>query len=150
VSKIEKRCIRVGRVDELDGKQINIESNAGEEILPGTIVKHDIATDTIVKSDIAADDTRAPFWVADKDDLRWRDIETPWEAGSHMHAVHFRSGDIANVLVAVGETLAYGDPMVRNGEYLTKGAPGADDYIATCDEDYVTVAGDQLVRVRIA
>lgn len=154
MSVIGKRCIYVGGAGDNNSKPNVIEAEADAAIAPGTLLVH--SATGLAASALAATDTSQLPLFADKDQMRSKSVDDSWAIDQNMVAIQARSGDIMNVLVATGQTLAVGDALVSNGAgLLTKAtdtvddAGGAQHPVAFADEA-VTTAATELVRVRIA
>ena len=155
MSTIGKRTIYVGAAGENNSKPMTVEGVAVAAHLPGTLLKQ--TASGLEAQDATATDRAALPLFADKDSMRQKSVDDAWVINENMAAVLGRSGDILNVLVATGQTLAIGDALVSNGagllikatDTVDDGTDGSQYPIAFADEA-VTTTATQLVRVRIA
>ena len=154
MSTIGKRVIYVGPADGMSHKPLHVEGRAIAAILPGTIVESvatglqaNAATATLFGQEIL---------IADKDQARSLSVDDLWTINENMAAIHLRSGEFANVLVADGNNItASGTPLSLNGSGLLKIAVtpatvGATSEQVLCySDETINVSGaDALVRVR--
>lgn len=151
MSAIGKRTIFVG--SQYDKPQ-TVEGVAVAATAPGTLLKQ--TSSGLAASDKTALDASQLPLFADKDQLRSKSVDTSWTINENMIAIHGRSGEFLNALVATGQTLAIGDALVSNAaglltkatDTLDDGTDGSQVVICFADEA-LTTSGTTLVRVRI-
>ena len=141
-----KRVIYVGPADGPFDKPRNVEGKALAAIAPGTVVE-DAATGLQANAS-AATVFGKPFLIADKDQQRAKSVDDAWTINENMVAIHPRSGEIVNALVATGQALVKKTALTRNGAGLLviAATDGTVEIVAYSDE-VVTTSATQLVRV---
>lgn len=147
MSDVGKRVIFVGPADgSAFAHPLNVEGVADAAIAPGTLVKN-TATGLDASDDAATVFGTLPLF-ADKNQMQSKSVDDSWVSGENMVAIQLRSGEFANVLVATGQTLAVGDPLISNGAGLLVKGTGANTENVICNADEaITTAATTLVRV---
>lgn len=140
-----KRTIYVGPAGSSNSKPLNVEAVALAALAPGTYLEKGATGFAANTSAATVFGNRILF--ADKDQQRSRSVDDNWTINENMVAIQPRSGEFLNVLVATGQTLAIGDPLVSNGAGLLVLGTGASTQkvVCTADEAIVTSA-TTLVR----
>lgn len=149
-----KRVIWVGPADGSNSKPMNVEGKAVAATAPGTIMER-VAAGLQINA-AAATVFGQELIIADKDQARSKSVDDAWTINENMVAIHLRSGEFANALVATGQALVVGTPLSLNGAGLLKIAVTPANVGATSEQvlcyadETVTTTGTQLVRVRAA
>ena len=148
MSTVGKRTIYVG-AGANNTQPLNIEGIAVAATAAGSLMTQ--SASGLSKSGDAATVFGVLPVFADKDQLRSKSIDDAWTINENMIAIQGRSGDMLNVLVATGQTLVHGDPLVSNGAgLLTKGTGAGTQYVVCVADEAITTSGTELVRVKIA
>ena len=148
MSTLGKRTIYVG-AGAHNAQPLNVEGMAVQAILAGSLVDQS-ASGLDLSGDAATVFGKLPLF-ADKDQMRSKSVDDAWTINENMVAIQGRSGDILNVLVATGQTLVHGDPLVSNAAgILTKGSGAGTQYVVCVADEAITTSGTELVRVKIA
>jgi hypothetical protein len=143
-----KRVIYVGQAGGNNGKPLNVEGVAVAATAPGTLMTNS-ASGLSASTNAATVFGTLPLF-ADKDQQRSKSVDDAWTINENMVAIQARSGEFLNVLVATGQTLAIGDPLVSDGAgLLTKGTGAGTQHVVANADEAVTTSGTTLVRVRI-
>ncbi len=146
MSTLGKRVIYAGVADTGDNRPLNIEGVAVDAMLPGTFLAK--SASGLTASGVAATVFGVQPIFADKDQQRTKSIDEPWIINENMVAIQARSGDRLNVLVATGQTLVNGDPLVSNAAGLLVKGSGANTQHVICNADEtITTVATTLVRV---
>ncbi len=148
MSATGKRTIYVG-AGANNAQPLNVEGVAVASTAPGTYMEQ--SSSGLTASNDASTVFNKLRLFADKDQLRSKSTDDAWAINENMVAIQGRSGDILNVLVATGQTLAIGDPLISNGAgLLTKGSGAGTQYCIAVADEALTTSGTTLVRVKIA
>lgn len=142
-----KRTIYVGPAGSSNSKPLNVEGVALAALAPGTLLEK-VATGLQASTNAATVFGTLPIF-ADKDQQRTRSVDDDWTINENMVGIQARSGEVLNVLVATGQTLAIGDPLVSDGAGLLVLGTGAStqNALMIADEAIVTSA-TTLVRAK--
>lgn len=148
MSDVGKRVIYVGGAGGNNSTPLHVEGSAADAAAAGSLMA--LSNTGLALSSAAATAFGILPLFADKDQMRGRSVDDPWTAGENMVAIQGRSGEFLNVLVADGQDLDVGTPLVSDGNgVLTAGTgAGTQNALAISDED-ITTSGVTLVRVRI-
>lgn len=155
MSTVGKRVIYVGQAGSNGCHPQNLEGVAVAAHAPGTLLVNG-ATGFVASTKTAFDASQQALF-ADKDQQRSKSVDDAWIINENMVAIHGRSGDFLNALVATGQTIVQGDSLVSNAagllisatDTVDDGTNGSQVVIAYADET-ITTAATELVRVRIA
>lgn len=151
-----KRSIYVGPADHGHaGKPLNVEGKALGVVRPGALCAE--AATGIDENAVVATTFGASKLFADKDQQRSKTVDDDWVINENMVAIHARSGEFLNVLVANAQTITKsGTPLSSNADgtlkiAVTPATVGvtSEEILAYSDE-IVTTTAIQLVRVKIA
>lgn len=151
-----KRVIYVGPADHGHaGKPLSVEGKALGVVRPGALCAE--AATGIDESAQAGIIWGASKLFADKDQQRTKTVDDDWASGENMVAIHARSGEFLNVLVADAQTITKSrTPLSSNGDGTLKIAVTPATIGATSTEilafsdEIITTSGVTLVRVVIA
>lgn len=143
-----KRTIFVGAAGGNNTQPLNVEGLAVAATAAGTYLKN--SASGLEANDAAATVAAGLPLFADKDQMRSKSVDDDWAIAENMVAIQGRSGEMLNVLVATGQTLVVGDPLVSNAAgLLTKGTGANTQYVVAYADEAVTTAATELVRVKI-
>jgi hypothetical protein len=151
-----KRTIYVGSADNSQAcNPFNVEGKALGVVRPGALLTQ--AATGLDESSQVATTFGASRLFADKDQQRTKTVDDSWAINENMVAIHGRSGEYLNVLVATGQTITKrGTALSSNGDGTLKIAVTPVTVGATSEEvlaysdEIVTTTGVQLVRVVMA
>lgn len=144
-----KRLIFVGPAGESPLLVEGVATEAG--ILPGTVLDYADGAAGLKASDAASEVFGVDFMVADKNSMQSKSIDEAWTLGDNMVGVRPKSGQLLNVMVRSGNTLAIGTPLARHGVGALRPADADGSHDILCySEEAVTTTTDQLVTVRVA
>ncbi len=148
MSTTGKRVIYVG-AGANNTQPLNVEGVAVAATAAGTYMAQ-TSSGLEASSDASSVFGKLPLF-ADKDQLRSKTVDDAWTIAENMIAIQGRSGDILNVLVATGQTLAIGDPLISDGAgLLTKGSGAAAQHVVAVADEAITTTSTELVRIKIA
>ena len=151
-----KRNIYVGPADHGHaGKPLNVEGKALGVVRPGALLTE--AVTGLDENAVAATIFGASRLWADKDQQRTRSVDVDWAINENMVAIHARSGEFLNVLVADAQTITTSrTPLSSNADgtlkiAVTPAVVGAtSEEILAYSDEIITTSGVTLVRVVIA
>ncbi len=147
MSNVGKRTIYVGPAGNQNSKPLNLEGIAIAAIAPGTFLTKSAAG--LNASAAAATVFGNLPLFADKDQQRSRSVDDNWTINENMVSIQARSGEFLNVLVATGQTLIVGDPLVSNGAgLLIKGSSAGTQHVIAWSDEAIVTAATVLVRAR--
>ena len=147
-----KNLVYVGPADDANHKPLHVEEIALEaDIAPGMLLG--VTAAGFSKSPaIATVFGKQPFF-ADKNFLQGGSITEPWAISNSMVAIHARSGEFINAMVAASTAITTrGMPLasVGDGTLAIATTDGTNDIIAYSNEIITTGASPELVQVRIS
>lgn len=122
---------------------------AAETILPGHLVLENASGEWINHN---AASKGGDYRIANMNIIEQKSATTALTAGDDATAFVPRPGEVYNVVVADGETIAIGDPLVSNGDGTVKEGTtdGFDDILFYAREAVTTSGSTGRIRARVA
>lgn len=142
-----KRVIFVGPAGSNNCQPLNVEGLAIAATAPGTLLEQ-TAAGLLINNNAATVFGALPIF-ADKDQMRSKSVDDNWTINENMVGIQARSGEMLNVLVATGQTLIIGDPLVSNGAgLLTKGTGASTQAVLMVADEAIVTTATTLVRAK--